>query len=366
MDEPGTADAAKLGAHIRKIEATEGEIHCGICGVQLVGQAVLCAVCESPFHLDCWQYNKGCATYGCQGAPGKPQREPIPLRIGADARASEARHLAWFGLAALVFGIWTSSRPSPSVPRSETANTTHAAPAGPGVPDWSARVREMHDLSRSKGDPESLRKLLAGLRYENAVEWGQGQVRVEAARSLAAAGWKEAIPALREALEKEPRAYCSPAYAVALHQLGDTRGTSALRKWLGEFKPDPPGKPTMGKFVTLAAVDGVGMAGLSEFGGDIQRLLEVRDSDICRRALWALARLRHAPAVAAAAEKLQHSDCAVVYEAAVALVAFGARDRRAAISSALQSCPGQESVRAELLDILDGKRELPAMWPARP
>jgi hypothetical protein len=35
-----------------------------------------CDKCSSKFHLECWQENGGCATYGCKNAP-EPVKEPV-------------------------------------------------------------------------------------------------------------------------------------------------------------------------------------------------------------------------------------------------------------------------------------------------
>jgi Prokaryotic RING finger family 1 len=40
---------------------------CGVCGDHLTDEIVVCRRCNTPHHRDCWQYNTGCATYGCGG-----------------------------------------------------------------------------------------------------------------------------------------------------------------------------------------------------------------------------------------------------------------------------------------------------------
>lgn len=44
---------------------------CGICQTAIgPGEAsTLCPDCRHPFHAECWQYNQGCAVYGCGKAP---------------------------------------------------------------------------------------------------------------------------------------------------------------------------------------------------------------------------------------------------------------------------------------------------------
>jgi hypothetical protein len=39
-------------------------------------QALLCPACKVPHHLDCWQENEGCTTYGCRGVV--PSAAPAP------------------------------------------------------------------------------------------------------------------------------------------------------------------------------------------------------------------------------------------------------------------------------------------------
>lgn len=50
------------------------EARCGVCGDALAAAIVVCRRCNTPHHLDCWEYGGGCATYGCGGrecfAPG--------------------------------------------------------------------------------------------------------------------------------------------------------------------------------------------------------------------------------------------------------------------------------------------------------
>jgi hypothetical protein len=38
---------------------------CQVCGDALVGPVVTCARCQTPHHLDCWQYFGSCSVYGC-------------------------------------------------------------------------------------------------------------------------------------------------------------------------------------------------------------------------------------------------------------------------------------------------------------
>ncbi len=42
-----------------------GPPQCEVCGDAIEGLHVLCAVCKTPFHRDCWTFIGGCSTYGC-------------------------------------------------------------------------------------------------------------------------------------------------------------------------------------------------------------------------------------------------------------------------------------------------------------
>ncbi len=39
---------------------------CQICGEEIRSEMVFCRRCRTPHHLDCWQYNGCCSTYGCR------------------------------------------------------------------------------------------------------------------------------------------------------------------------------------------------------------------------------------------------------------------------------------------------------------
>ena len=38
---------------------------CQVCGEAIRGDHVACMKCDTPHHLDCWQYTGQCSTYGC-------------------------------------------------------------------------------------------------------------------------------------------------------------------------------------------------------------------------------------------------------------------------------------------------------------
>lgn len=65
--EGGPETAPALPADALRIEgvARGDEVGCGVCNEPVAGRAYVCEGCDSLHHLDCWDYNQGCATYGC-------------------------------------------------------------------------------------------------------------------------------------------------------------------------------------------------------------------------------------------------------------------------------------------------------------
>ena len=51
---------------------------CSICQSQVhLGEEIrVCEQCELPFHLACWEENKGCGTYGCEAAAAAGPKQP--------------------------------------------------------------------------------------------------------------------------------------------------------------------------------------------------------------------------------------------------------------------------------------------------
>lgn len=45
---------------------------CLICGQSLGESTQSCDHCHTPYHLDCWSYNTGCAVFGCVRPPAPP------------------------------------------------------------------------------------------------------------------------------------------------------------------------------------------------------------------------------------------------------------------------------------------------------
>ncbi len=42
-----------------------GPPQCEVCGDPITGQHVVCTLCRTPFHRDCWTFVGGCSTFGC-------------------------------------------------------------------------------------------------------------------------------------------------------------------------------------------------------------------------------------------------------------------------------------------------------------
>jgi hypothetical protein len=45
---------------------------CKVCGEPIVTPAVLCAICRTPHHRDCWEFVGACSIYGCHGKQNVP------------------------------------------------------------------------------------------------------------------------------------------------------------------------------------------------------------------------------------------------------------------------------------------------------
>ncbi len=73
--------------------------------VKLDEQVVVCDYCKIPHHLDCWQANGGCTTFGCTVS------QPVHTTPTTAARATVADHVDSSGL---TFGSHPNSVPSPN------------------------------------------------------------------------------------------------------------------------------------------------------------------------------------------------------------------------------------------------------------
>jgi hypothetical protein len=60
-----------------------GQTLCAVCQCPLEqgGDVVTCPECSVPYHRECWEYNKGCAIYGCGQAPPTEHLEDIEIPV---------------------------------------------------------------------------------------------------------------------------------------------------------------------------------------------------------------------------------------------------------------------------------------------
>jgi hypothetical protein len=55
-------------------EEDSGPATCKVCGEPVFDdQVIVCSVCNTPHHRDCWEYVGGCSIYGCNGKIGATQ-----------------------------------------------------------------------------------------------------------------------------------------------------------------------------------------------------------------------------------------------------------------------------------------------------
>ena len=64
---------------------------CQVCGEKIVSDMVYCRRCFTPHHLDCWQYNGLCSTYGCRETRYSIPTVAQPLPKPDDAAPPEKR-----------------------------------------------------------------------------------------------------------------------------------------------------------------------------------------------------------------------------------------------------------------------------------
>lgn len=50
---------------VSEVEAESGPPQCDVCGDEIKGLHVVCTVCRTPFHRDCWTFVGACSTFGC-------------------------------------------------------------------------------------------------------------------------------------------------------------------------------------------------------------------------------------------------------------------------------------------------------------
>jgi len=75
---------------------------CSICGGEIGDKSTVCAACGVTYHVDCWGYNGGCATFGC----GSDKKDDAPDKKSRDKSKG--------GMSGLELTVSSSS--SPAVP----------------------------------------------------------------------------------------------------------------------------------------------------------------------------------------------------------------------------------------------------------
>lgn len=94
------------------LRSTQSMAICQVCGTPVELPApVVCELCETPHHDDCWRYLGSCSTFACTGLATGPPRAPRALR---PLRVAGARTVAWKVEAPVVdFG----EGPRPEIPK---------------------------------------------------------------------------------------------------------------------------------------------------------------------------------------------------------------------------------------------------------
>jgi hypothetical protein len=359
---------------MRKLAQNEGEILCNICNAALTGAIVCCPVCDTPYHPDCWDYNKGCAVYGCQAAAGagsssaRPSEAVLPQGPGPGARRQSAPLVAFgclvgVGLGLFAAALWQpdpAARPQPAVAGGLADGTMPpgrsevSRPAAPPDEEWMRRQERMRALEHVK-DPEVLQELLSGLRTTDELLGGV-HVRTAAAETLGTAGWKEACPDLLQALDREGTFFAQPTYAIALHKLGHPAGLARLQSMLEGYRPGMDrlaSDANERQLRAMCAASAAAMERLTEVAPILVSYLDETDPEILRQVLGGLKQLEYKPAIPAIARLLAREDCATVWAACELLVVLGARSERSRIEARLKQCPAFVSGLPGLLRELD-------------
>lgn len=102
MTTPEPAGAMVLGP------AEAGAARCPVCGDDASGPMTACDRCDTPHHSECWNFNEGCAVFGCKAALAALEREAEEL-VRVDPEVEEVRELTWLDRAAgLPAAAWTT------------------------------------------------------------------------------------------------------------------------------------------------------------------------------------------------------------------------------------------------------------------
>lgn len=79
---------------------------CVVCRTPLPDDPHLCPRCETPHHLDCWEYTGGCAIYGCANRAQVPVRQPPPVwQPGERMRGAVFGAFLGFAVTAAAFSL---------------------------------------------------------------------------------------------------------------------------------------------------------------------------------------------------------------------------------------------------------------------
>jgi hypothetical protein len=90
--------AARLGEGIAIVAAgpaaaeDAGPPICKVCGEAIAGPAVVCALCHTPHHRDCWEFVGACSIYGCTGRKCLSAAAPGPAKAGNGRERSPGAH----------------------------------------------------------------------------------------------------------------------------------------------------------------------------------------------------------------------------------------------------------------------------------
>jgi hypothetical protein len=106
---------------------------CSICQTNIIaGETVLmCPYCGLPFHGECWDENRGCSAYGCQGAP-KLVKSAVP----------EAEQLS---------NAWGGEKPCPSCGKTIKANAVKCRFCGASFDTREVIAREEYARREYEG-----------------------------------------------------------------------------------------------------------------------------------------------------------------------------------------------------------------------
>ncbi len=369
MDEKQTS-GVRLGAYVRKLARNEGEVVCNICNAALTGAIVCCPVCDTPYHPDCWDYNKGCAVYGCKAANGaggqpRPNEALLPPAPAPRGRRQPAPVVAFsclvgLGLGLFAAAVWQSGAPAtvsvePAAGRLSRGPAEAARTAPPEQQEeWIRRQERLRALEHVR-DPEVMQELVAALRTPDELPGGV-HVRTAAAEVLGRAGWKEAAPDLIQALDRESTFFARPAYAIALYKLGHVAGLGRLRSMLEGYSPgmDRLASDAQERQLTaMCAASAAAMEQVTEVAPILVSYLDDTDPEILKQVLTDLRQMEYKPAIPAIARLLAREDCATVWAASELLVALGAYSERSRIEARLRQCPAYSSGLPGLLQTLN-------------